>query len=85
MQTAVVLDPYAQAVLSRRHWGKLAPDLAWEAPGVLGFASTWPQAAGALPNPEPFDWEGGCWCVSFKRQERCPALNRLTGKVGVGV
>jgi len=56
--SAVVLDPYAQAVLSRRNWGKLAPDLAWEAPGVLGFAPTWPQAAGALPSLDTFDWEG---------------------------
>lgn len=53
-----MLDPYAQAVLSRRNWGQLAPDLDWNAPGVLGFASTWPQAACALPSTDEFDWEG---------------------------
>jgi hypothetical protein len=58
VQDAVLLDPYAQAVLSRRHWGKLAPDHDWEAPGMLGFAATWPQAAGALPSQDVFDWEG---------------------------
>ena len=58
VQEVVVLDPYAPAVLSRRHWGQLAPELPWQE--VLGFAATWPQAAGALPTLEPFDWEGEC-------------------------
>lgn len=65
LQAAVLLDPYAQAVLSRRHWGRLAPDHDWEAPGQLGFASTWPQAAAALPVLEDFDWEGGYGTLSF--------------------
>lgn len=57
----VVLDPYATTVLGRRRYGELGPELAWKTPGVLGYASTWPQAACALPSPfedEEFDWEG---------------------------
>lgn len=56
-----VLDPYARAILSRRNYGVLAPELEWKTPGVLGFATTWPQAACALPSPyddQEFDWEG---------------------------
>ena len=36
-------------------------DLPYGSPGVLGLAATWPQAAGALPDPAGspgFDWEG---------------------------
>lgn len=34
-------------------------ELAYDTPGVLGHAATWPQAAAALPQPaDGFDWEG---------------------------
>ncbi|EFJ40420.1 1,4-alpha-glucan branching enzyme II, isoamylase, partial [Volvox carteri f. nagariensis] len=67
-QSHVVLDPYAVAVLSRRRWGQLGPNLPYGEPGVLGLMPTWPQAAAALPSGryssssfshQPhFDWEG---------------------------
>lgn len=59
--TAVVLDPYAIAVHSRRKWGQMGPDLPYKEPGVLGLMATWPQAAAALPSTAPrsaFNWEG---------------------------
>lgn len=57
-QTAVLLDPYAGAVLGRRSWGELGPDAPYGPGGVLGAARTWPQAAGALPPRREFDWQG---------------------------
>ncbi|GIL64820.1 hypothetical protein Vafri_18680 [Volvox africanus] len=61
-QNRVVLDPYAIAVLGRRRWGQMGPNLAYGEGGVLGLMSTWPQAAAALPAGGPrvpaFDWEG---------------------------
>jgi len=74
-QSAVMLDPYAHAVLSRRHWGQLAPDLPWDQPGVLGFAPTWPQAAGALPVTGSFDWEGA-WAPGMLGVCTHPAAGR---------
>lgn len=59
VQTQVVLDPHAKAVLSRRRYGELGPPLDYSSPNVLGLAPTWPQAGGCLPQPEvEFDWEG---------------------------
>jgi isoamylase len=57
---AVLVDPYARAVIGRRTYGVLGPDLAYGTPGVAGVARTWPQAAGALPHPaiDAYDWEG---------------------------
>jgi isoamylase len=63
-QSRVVLDPYAAAVLSRRRWGQMGPNLPYGDSGVLGLMSTWPQAAAALPTGSrsrgapSFDWEG---------------------------
>jgi isoamylase len=56
----VLLDPYARAVFNgRRRFGELGPELPYGAPGVLGLARTWPQAAAPVPEPAPpFDWEG---------------------------
>eukprot|EP00201_Polytomella_parva_P015074 CAMPEP_0175063974 /NCGR_PEP_ID=MMETSP0052_2-20121109/15063_1 /TAXON_ID=51329 ORGANISM="Polytomella parva, Strain SAG 63-3" /NCGR_SAMPLE_ID=MMETSP0052_2 /ASSEMBLY_ACC=CAM_ASM_000194 /LENGTH=299 /DNA_ID=CAMNT_0016330249 /DNA_START=333 /DNA_END=1229 /DNA_ORIENTATION=- len=61
----VILDPYAPAVLSRRKFGELAPNLPYsnsvnDRPAPLGLSPTWPQAAGCLPDPlqDDFDWEG---------------------------
>ena len=57
---AVVLDPYAEIVVSRNRWGQLGRDLNFGSDSVLGMARTWPQSAAALPNPhEPqFQWGG---------------------------
>lgn len=57
---AVLVDPYAKAVVGRPAYGVLGPDLPYGSPGTLGVARTWPQAAGALPHPavEAYDWEG---------------------------
>ena len=57
---AVMVDPYARAVIGRPTYGVLGPDLPYGSPGTLGVARTWPQAAGALPHPdvEGYDWEG---------------------------
>lgn len=59
-ETKVMLDPYAKAVISRRHYGQLGPDLPYESEDVLGMARTWPQHACVLPGPadKDFDWEG---------------------------
>lgn len=56
----VVLDPYAKVIMNgRRQFGEMGPELAYDTPGVLGHAATWPQAAAALPQPaDGFDWEG---------------------------
>ncbi|KAG2454971.1 hypothetical protein HYH02_000797 [Chlamydomonas schloesseri] len=56
----VVLDPYAVAVLNRRRWGQMGPNLPYGEEGVLGVMPTWPQAAAALParRGATFDWEG---------------------------
>ncbi len=61
VQSVVVLDPYARAVIGRRQYGVLGPELEYASPDVLGYAGTWPQAACALPTAdedEEFDWEG---------------------------
>ncbi|BDA40513.1 Isoamylase 1, chloroplastic [Coccomyxa sp. Obi] len=56
---AVLLDPYATAIIGRRVFGQLGPDVKYGAGGALGLARTWPQAAGVLPTPgTAFDWEG---------------------------
>lgn len=57
---AVVLDPYAETILSRRTYGEMGPQLAYGSEGVLGLMPTWPQAASFVPSAEdePFDWEG---------------------------
>lgn len=37
----------------------MGPNIAYGAPGILGYAPTWPQAAAVLPGASvPFDWEG---------------------------
>lgn len=56
----VVLDPYSKVILNgRRHFGEMGPNLPYGEHGVLGLAATWPQAAGALPQPgNTFNWEG---------------------------
>lgn len=37
----------------------MGPHLAYGTPEILGYAATWPQAAGVLPGAlVPFDWEG---------------------------
>ena len=58
--SAVLVDPYARAVVGRPAYGVLGPDLPYGSPGTLGLARTWPQAAGALPHPDvaAYDWEG---------------------------
>lgn len=61
LQTQVIIDPYAKAILSRRRYGELGPaHLDYKDPDVLGLAPTWPQAAAFLPKPgdDGFDWEG---------------------------
>jgi pullulanase/glycogen debranching enzyme len=60
VQSVVLLDPYAKAVVGRRQYGQLGPELMYEEPEVLGYAPTWPQAACALPSAgdTAFDWEG---------------------------
>lgn len=50
-QTQVIIDPYAKAILSRRRYGELGPQLDYESNDVLGLAATWPQAAAFLPKP----------------------------------
>eukprot|EP00891_Asterochloris_glomerata_P003947 jgi/Astpho2/3947/e_gw1.00063.17.1_t len=58
-QGSVVLDPYAIAVVGRRRYGALGPELDYKSSSVLGLAQTWPQAAGVLPSAEDwFDWQG---------------------------
>ncbi|KAK9843453.1 hypothetical protein WJX81_003335 [Elliptochloris bilobata] len=58
-ESCVVLDPYARAIIGRRSFGQLGPDLKYGQAGVLGAAPTWPQAAATLPAPgPPFDWQG---------------------------
>lgn len=64
-QSCVVLDPYAKAIISRRQYGQLGPNLPYGTPGTLGLMPTWPQAAAAVPHlpyspgaPSEFDWEG---------------------------
>lgn len=57
----VLLDPYATAVISRRRYGQLGPNLEYNTPRALGLAPTWTQHAGVLPQPggeSAFDWQG---------------------------
>lgn len=60
MQTQVILDPYAQAIISRRRYGELGPDLPYGSETTLGLMPTWPQAAACVPScrAPSFDWEG---------------------------
>ncbi len=55
--SAVLLDPYATAILSRRQYGQLGSA---SGRGNDGLAEMWPQCAAALPLPAApeFDWEG---------------------------
>lgn len=56
---AVVLDPYAKAIMSRRHFGELGPDVKLgEAAKAAGVSRMWPQSAGILPVNNTFDWQG---------------------------
>lgn len=56
----VLLDPYGKAILNgRTEFKQMGPDLDYSSDSVLGIATTWPQAACALPSPsDDFDWEG---------------------------
>jgi isoamylase len=58
LQTSVIIDPYAKAVLSRRRYGELGAQLDYESDEVLGLAETWPQAAAFLPKPTVSDMTG---------------------------
>lgn len=48
--SAVVVDPYARDIISRRRYGELGPALDYVNPGVLGVMNTWPQAASSVPS-----------------------------------
>ncbi len=52
LQAAVVLDPYAETIISRRTYGEMGPQLQYGAEGVLGLMPTWPQAASFVPSAE---------------------------------
>jgi len=55
---AVVLDPYAKAVVGRRRFGELGPAVTSSAAQSAGVSPTWAQSAGAIPTGEAFDWQG---------------------------
>lgn len=58
-EAEILLDPFAQAIISRSQYGQLGPDLPYGEEGTLGLAQTWPQAAAVLPaHEDAFDWEG---------------------------